>query len=130
LDDVDWMKFENLKNQVGTSKAAQESKDIDINAQGFTEEEYEEIQKIEKKPKKERTPEEQALYEETKKKKEQRNTAISILRAVSIRMPLLIYGANIDINEDFTLDMFLDDEIVDSASWDEFMPNGVTKEMF
>lgn len=124
------MKFENLKNQVGTSKAAPESKDIDINAQGFTEEEYEEIQKIEKKPKKERTPEEQALYEETKKKKEQRNTAISILRAVSIRMPLLIYGANIDINEDFTLDMFLDDEIVDSASWDEFMPNGVTKEMF
>lgn len=130
LDDVDWKKFENLKKQVGTSKAAPKSKDIDLNAQGFTEEEYGEIQNIERKPKKERTPEEQALYEEAKKKKEQRNTAISILRAVSIRMPLLIYGANIDINEDFTLDMFLNDEIVDSASWDEFMPNGVTKEMF
>ena len=130
LDDVDWKKFENLKKQVGTSKASPKSKDIDINAQGFTEEEYEEIQKIERKPKKERTAEEQALYDEVKKKKEQRNTAISILRAVSIRMPLLIYGANIDINEDFTLDMFLNDEIVDSASWDEFMPNGVSKEMF
>lgn len=37
-------------------------------------------------------------------------------------MPLLIYGANVPIDEDFTIDMLLD---IDDASWSEFMPKGV-----
>ena len=63
-----------------------------------------------------------------------RQTAISILRGISIRMPLLIYGARgkkgdeIPITEDITLKKFV--ELVDDTSWEEFMPRGVTKENF
>lgn len=130
LSDVDLVEFTKLKGIIGTSKAQQKTKDIDINKQGFTDEEYEEVERIEKKPKKERTPEEQARLDELKEQKKNRGNAISILRGISIRMPLLIYGADIPIGEDFTLEMFLDDKIVDEASWTEFMPTGVTREVF
>ncbi|MCR5833334.1 MAG: Eco57I restriction-modification methylase domain-containing protein [Selenomonadaceae bacterium] len=64
------------------------------------------------------------------KKLRERRNAIAVLRGVSIRMPLLIYGADIPIDEDFTIDMFLDDKIVDQESWQEFMPKGITKKIF
>lgn len=57
-----------------------------------------------------------------------RTDAISILRGISIRMPLLIYGADIPYDEEVTLELFI--EKVDDSSWDEFMPNGVSKEVF
>ena len=113
---------------MGTSKAAPKVKEIDINAQGFTEEEYEELNRIEKKPKRERTPDEEKRLEEMKEKQKLKNNAISILRGISIRMPLLIYGADISIDEDITMNKLVD--IVDDSSWEEFMPSGVTKEMF
>lgn len=130
LDGVALEEFTELKGIVGTSKAAPKTNDIDINDQGFTNEEYEDLGRITKKPKAQRTPEEEARLEELKEKKKQKNDAISILRGVSIRMPLLIYGADIAFDEDFTIDKFLDDKIVDPASWDEFMPTGVTKNVF
>lgn len=130
LDGVALEEFQKLKKIVGASKAAPKSKDIDINDQGFTDEEYEELGRITNKPKTERTPEEGEQLLELKEKKKQKSDAISILRGVSIRMPLLIYGADIAFDEEFTIDKFLDDTIVDSASWDEFMPTGVTKQVF
>ena len=130
LNEIDLTKFGNLRKIIGASKAAPKSKDIDINKQGLTDEEYEELKKIETKPKEQRSPEEEELIAKIKEQQKQKNTAISILRGISIRMPLLIYGADIDIQEDFTLDMFLDDKIVDPDSWNEFMPTGVTKELF
>lgn len=130
LSDVDLAEFEKLKGIIGTSKAQQKTKDIDLNNQGFTDEEYKEEQELSKKSPKQRTPEEQARLDELKEKKKNRGNAISILRGISIRMPLLIYGADIPIDEDFTLDKFLDDKIVDEASWSEFMPSGVTREVF
>lgn len=130
LSDVDLKEFEKLKGIIGSSKAQQKTKDIDINQQGFTGEEYAELQKLEKKKPKERTQEEQARLEELKEQKKNRSNAISILRGISIRMPLLIYGADIAIDEEFTLDKFLDDSIIDEASWTEFMPAGVTREVF
>lgn len=98
------------------------------NAQGFTGEEYEELVRIERKPKRERTPDEEKRLEEMKEKQKLKNNAISILRGISIRMPLLIYGADIPIDEDITMEKLVD--IVDDSSWEEFMPTGVTKEMF
>ncbi|MCM1009062.1 MAG: Eco57I restriction-modification methylase domain-containing protein [Ruminococcus flavefaciens] len=130
LSEVDLKKFDKLKGIIGSSKAQKEINDISINNQGFTDEEYEEIQKINNKPKRERTPEEQAKINEAEEKKKQRNNAISILRSISIRMPLLIYGTDIAFEEDFTIDKFLDDSIIDEASWNEFMPEGVTKDIF
>lgn len=128
LNELEIEKFNNLKKIVGTSKAATKAKDIDINAQGFTDEEYEELGRIEKKPKRERTPDDEKRLQELKEQQKQKNNAISILRGISIRMPLLIYGADIPIDEDITMEKLVD--IVDDSSWEEFMPSGVTKEMF
>lgn len=130
LDDLDIEKFNHLKEIVGASKAQPKTKDIEVNSQGFTDEEYEEIKIAERKSKRERTPEEVALLEEVKRKNKLKATAISVLRGISIRMPLLIYGANVSLDEDFKIEMFLDDEIVDPVSWEEFMPPKVTKKLF
>lgn len=128
LDGVALDDFTDLKKIIGTSKAQQKTKDIDINDQGFTNEEYEELKKIDKKRKRERTPEEQARLDEAKERNKNKQTAISILRGISIRMPLLIYGADIDIDEDVTMNKLV--TLVDDSSWDEFMPSGVTKDIF
>lgn len=128
LSEVDIKKFDKLKGIIGTSKAQEKQKDITVNDQGLTDEEYEETEKLKKKKKKELTPEEKAPLEELKKLKKTRDDAISILRGISIRMPLLIYGADIPYDEEITIDSFVD--IVDQASWNEFMPQGITKAMF
>ena len=128
LDEVDIKKFDELKGIIGTSKAAPKSNDITLNEQGLTKEEYEELEKSKKKPKKDLTDEEKARLEELKALKKLRNDAISILRGISIRMPLLIYGADIPYEEEISLDKFVD--MVDDSSWDEFMPAGVTKDEF
>ena len=128
LTDIDIQKFDKLKGIIGTTNATTKPKDITINNQGLTNEEYERQEQINKKPKKERTAEEIAFLQEVKKKNELRNNAISILRGVSIRMPLLIYGANVSYDEEITLNMFVKE--IDDSSWNEFMPTGVTKELF
>lgn len=77
-----------------------------------------------------------AKTDEAKKKREQENkekrARMSVLRGVAIRIPLLVYGAEIndDAGEEITIDNFASEEIVDQASWDEFMPKGFTKETF
>lgn len=128
LEALDIDRFNMLKGIIGTSKAAPKSREIDINSQGFTDEEYEELNRIEKKSKRERTVDEEKRLQEIKEKQKLKNNAISILRSISIRMPLLIYGADISIDEDITIEKLVD--IVDDTSWQEFMPSDVTKEMF
>lgn len=129
LSAIELKDFADLKSKIGSTKAMAKSGDIDINQQGFTQEQYEEKEKLEKKGKKERTPEEQARLDELKAMNNQRKNAISILRGISIRMPLLIYGAELTSEEnEITIDNF--STIVDDASWEEFMPKGVDKETF
>lgn len=130
LTDMDLSEFEKLKEIIGSMKAQSTPKSIVINEQGFTEEEREKIEQLQKKPKKERTPEELAEIERLKELRKQKRTAISTLRAISIRMPLLIFGADIPITQDFKLTDFLDENIVDQKSWEEFMPKGVGRDLF
>ncbi len=129
LTEVELRDFDDLKGIIGKTKAMAKTGDIDVNNQGFTNEEYEEKEKLEKKKKKDLTPEEKARLEELKAKSNQRKEAISILRGISIRMPLLIYGADVkDEDEEITIDNFA--SLIDEQSWEEFMPKGVTKEVF
>ena len=129
LTDVELKDFNDLKRTIGTTKAMGKTGDIDVNKQGFTNEQYEEIERLEKKPKKERTPEEQAKLDELKAMNNQRRNAISILRGISIRMPLLIYGAELtNEDEEITIDNFA--SLIDNQSWEEFMPKGVDKKKF
>ncbi len=128
LDDIDLAKFEELKKIIGATKQAEKVEKIDVNNQGFTDEEYAELERIEKKPKKERTAEEIAFLEERKKKRDNAAQAMSILRGISIRIPLLIYGAEVPFDKDITVENFTD--IIDDSSWEEFMPTGITKEKY
>lgn len=129
LDDVEVEEFNGLKKVIGSTKAMPKSKDIEINKQGFTEEDYEQIEQAQKKKKKELSPEENELSERYKEQKKMRDTAVSILRGISIRMPLLIYGADVKNEEtEISIDNFTD--LVDNQSWEEFMPKGVDKATF
>ena len=135
LNDLELQAFDDLKKIIGQTKAMPKTNQVDINNQGLTDEQYEELESLEKKNKKKGkdkqplTEEEKARLEELKKKRENREAAISILRGISIRMPLLIYGAEVsNEDEEITIDNF--SALVDDQSWEEFMPKGVTKEKF
>ena len=129
LDAEALAKFKNLHAIIGATKANHTSTDVDIAKSGLTNEQYEELERIQKKPKRERTPEELAALEEAKEKKKNADNAISILRGISIRLPLLMYGAELNNEgEDITLENFA--ALIDDQSWEEFMPRGVTKELF
>jgi hypothetical protein len=129
LDDVEVEEFNGLKKVIGSTKAMPKSKDIEMNKQGFTEEDYEQIEQAKKKKKKELRPEDKELLERYKEQKKMRDTAVSILRGISIRMPLLIYGADVKNEEtEISIDNFT--ELVDNQSWEEFMPKGVDKATF
>jgi len=129
LTDVELKEFDDLKGIIGKTKAMPQSGDIDINRQGLTNEQYEEKERLEKKKKKDLTPEEKKRLDELKARGDQRREAISILRSISIRMPLMLYGAEmVDEDKELTIDNFAN--LVDDQSWEEFMPRGVTKQVF
>ena len=128
LDDVEIEEFDELKGIIGSTPSQDSGKDIVINDSGFDEEETGGDEKPEKKPKTPLTDEEKAARKEMKKKKEMRKNAISILRGISIRMPMLIYGCDLKDGEDITIDNFA--EHIDPRSWEEFMPQGITKQHF
>lgn len=128
LDKIELEKFSKLKGIIGTSKSSHRTNEIEMNRQGFTKEEYEAIKQAQRKPKAQRTEEEEKRLKEINEKRKQARDARSILRGISIRMPLLIYGADVDVDEDITMEKLV--EIVDDSSWMEFMPEGVTKKIF
>lgn len=121
-------KFNKLKAIVGTTKKEKQETKIDINKQGLTEKEAETARKARKKKPRERTKEEQEALDKVNALKRQRRALISILRGISIRIPMMIYGMDIDFDEDVSIQQFMNR--VDDVSWKEFMPAGVTKEMF
>lgn len=121
IADIDVGKFDDLREIVGSTAAQPKVKSIDINKQGLDGAAANETRD------KKKTAHERDERAETLKKR--RDAAISILRGISIRMPLLIYGADIsDEDGELTIDNFT--ALVDDASWQEFMPAGVTKQRF
>ena len=131
LSAVKLEEFEELKKVIGETKKTHQLSGIDINRQGFSDEEYAEKAKLKATKKEELSPDEQKRLDELKKKSDDlRRNAISILRSISIRMPLMLYGAEIKKDEDkeLSIDNFV--KLVDEQSWKEFMPRGVTKEVF
>lgn len=128
IKDDDLAAFNNLKGIIGTTKKDKKPMKIDVNHQGLDEEEYDEAEKGRKKKPRERTPEEQAAIDKVKKLKKQRRTMISILRGISIRIPMMIYGMDIKFDEEVSIKKFVNN--IDDVSWQEFMPKGITKELF
>lgn len=117
-----------IKHLSAIVKASNQSKapsDIPINDLGFDNEEHE---KDDTQPKSDSQTQKSEDNKKRKEERERRRTLISNLRAISIRIPLLVYGADIPFEQDINIDNLTD--IVDDVSWEEFMPKGLTKEDF
>lgn len=69
----------------------------------------------------------QKTQEQKEKEKEAKN-AIKILNAIITKVPLMVYGLTLDEDKEITYDNFTD--LIDDASWNEFMPKGATKAKF
>lgn len=128
LDGIEIKEFNDLKKIIGKSKQTKKINDIPINSQGLTNEERKKLDNAEKKPRKELTPEEKELIKRRNEQNRNRRDAITILRGISIRMPLLVYGIDCDLDTEITIDNFADS--IDDLSWKEFMPEGVDKTIF
>ena len=92
LDEADLNDFNNLKEIVGKTNLSGLPKKVEINVNGLTDEEYEKGEKAQKKKPRERITEEKEIIEKVKQAKKQRKAMISILRGISIRIPMMIYG--------------------------------------
>lgn len=120
--------FETLKAKLSPQKKADKQKKVKVNAQGLTDEQYQKAQDAKRKPKKDRTKEELEALEKERQQKKQQQALFALLRNVSIRLPLLIYGTAKDFDESIRLEQFI--EIVDDESWKIFMPEDVDKSLF
>lgn len=120
--------FHTLSDKLSEQKAAKKETKVHINNQGLTGEEYEKADKISNKPKRERTKEDDYLLKKLQEQKKEREKVIRLLRNVSIRLPLLIYGAKVDLTESIKMADFI--TLVDEESWQEFMPKTVDKPLF
>lgn len=133
LGDAALAALDRISGKIGTTPNLPKPETIDVGYKPMTEEEKDAAKKAEKKKKKKKplTPEEQAALEKKRAEREQKKARISVLRGLSIRIPLLVYGAEIkDGQEDTELSITNFTTLVDDASWTEFMPAGITKEDF
>lgn len=132
LKDGDEEIFKKLSDIMVPQGKSKKKKAVTVNDNGLTEEERRQAEEAERKKKKgkgkELTPEQKAALEKLKKQREEQKKLFNLLRAISIRLPLLFYGADADITEAITLENFV--EIVDDESWEEFMPNRLKKDFF
>ncbi|WEV61067.1 Eco57I restriction-modification methylase domain-containing protein [Streptococcaceae bacterium ESL0729] len=127
LTEGDATTFRELDAIVGKTQGSKKTKII-ISDNGLTDLEYELGERAKKKKKGDRSKEEEAALEKSKEAQKERKAMISILRGVSIRIPMMIYGMDVDLQKNITIDDFIN--LVDAKSWEEFMPKGFTKRMF
>ena len=128
LTAADASMFNKLNAIVGKTQSQKTPREVVVNDNGLTDEEYDKAERSKKKTARQRTEEEKELVEKLKEAKKQRKNMISILRGVSIRIPMMIYGMAVDLSKDISIKDFINQ--VDDASWKEFMPKGFTKGMF
>lgn len=128
MDDSDKQFFEALKARLNAHAKTKRETKVTLADNGFSDEDYKKVVAIERKPAKNLTPEEIALKEKLKEQRKQQQAFFGLLRNISIRLPLLIYGADVPLTESLPLEKFT--EIVDDESWKEFMPQDVDKILF
>lgn len=134
LDGIELEKFNELSRIIGKTNQTKKVKTVDVSKNNLTEEERKLLEESKKKKRENESEEERQAREAKKKALESKATAVSILRGISIRIPLLVYGMDETIDAEININNFVDlmkDKGDDpDASWKEFMPEGVTKEMF
>ena len=117
-----------LRTRLTPQKKSKPQTSVNINDQGLTDEQYKKAQDAKRKKKTDRTPEEQAALDKEREQKKKQQALFDLLRNVSIRLPMLIFGSAQEFDESIKLADFID--IVDDVSWKEFMPKEVDKALF
>lgn len=120
--------FDQLKMKLTPQKKGKKETHVNVNEQGLTEEEYRKAQDAKRKKRNNRTKEEEEALQKEKEQKKKQQALFDLLRNVSIRLPLLIYGTATEFDESINLEDFI--TLVDAESWKEFMPKEVDKELF
>ena len=123
--------LEGVFKKIGKTTNMKKPDDVHIGQKPIDEETNKKAKVAAKKKKegKELTPDEIAALAARKAEQEEKRARISVLRGISIRIPLLVYGAEIaDEDKELTIDNFT--QLVDDASWAEFMPADVSKDEF
>ncbi len=130
LDKTQLKDFDELHGIIGKTKQSKKVENIDIAVNGLNGVQRQQAVNAEKKKnqKKSLTPQEQELLDRLNAERKNKERAISILRGISIRIPLLIYGADIEYGKDISIHDLTN--LVDDESWEEFMPRGITKRLF
>ena len=119
---------ENLRMKLTPKKKEKKQATVSVNEQGLTDEQFKKAQDAKRKRKNDRTPEEEEALAKEREMKRKQQALFDLLRNVSIRLPLLIYGSATEFDESIHLEDFI--QIADDASWKEFMPKEVDKEFF
>ncbi len=117
-----------LLDVLGRTPGTKEATNVDLSKAGLTGKKPKSGKKDDKK-KKEYTEEEAERKKAEREARKERDNRIAILRGVSLRIPLLMFGAEVaNEDTDVTVDNFAG--LIDDASWVEFMPRGFTKKNF
>ena len=119
---------DNLRARLTPQKKSKKQTTVSVNEQGLTDEQYQKAQDAKRKRKKDRTSEEEEALQKERELKKKQQALFDLLRNVSIRLPMLIYGTATEFDESVHLEDFI--TIVDDASWKEFMPKEVDKTFF
>lgn len=140
-DRVETRDFEKLRTILKDAKVGEIVKGkISVNRHGLTEEEREEAERAERKKTSEISDAEKELLRRLREEREAKRNFKALLRTVSVRMLLMLYGVDWtdpapafgdgggEADDGVSLDRFID--CVDVVSWAEFMPYGVTKAFF
>ncbi len=138
LDPEEIRELDDLGTEIGKTtnmEKPKRAKNIDMAGNGLTAQQKAAAERAKKKQREGRqlTEEEREALEAEKKRRaeerKERDNRITILRGISLRIPLMMYGAKLDDeDEGITLENFT--RIIDPESWAEFMPKGVTKAQF
>jgi len=127
--DADKLKLvDTLRTRLTPQKKSKPQTSVNINDQGLTDEQYKKAQDAKRKKKTERSKEEEEALAKEREMKKKQQALFDLLRNVSIRLPMLIFGSAQEFDESIKLADFID--IVDDVSWKEFMPKEVDKELF
>lgn len=123
LSEIEINNLAELKRVLHTSKSKKNINDIKINLQGL-----DNLQSLKNDREIVTTLDDAIENKERERLIKERRNAILILRGIAIRIPLLMYGANVDFTEKIDINSFPD--LIDPNSWYEFMPKGVSKDVF
>ena len=127
--DADKLKLvDTLRTRLTPQKKSKPQTSVNINDQGLTDEQYKKAQDAKRKKKTERSKEEEEVLAKEREMKKKQQALFDLLRNVSIRLPMLIFGSAQEFDESIKLADFIN--IVDDVSWKEFMPKEVDKELF